>query len=84
MPKKVPSRVIGYNGRIKILNCLCPDGKRRVAQTTADPDTWFSTPARVQVKGLSVSGFITSHDDGDIKFLPYVYRKNYKAFNFPV
>lgn len=66
---------------VKVVNCLCPDGKRRVATITGQPDTWFSTPARVQVKGLSVSGFITSADHGDdIQFIPYQYRKNHEAF----
>lgn len=66
---------------VKAVNCLCPDGKRRTVAITGQPDTWFSTPARVQVKGLSVSGFITSADHGDdIQFIPYKYRKNHAVF----
>ena len=39
--------------------CLCADGKYRMAQQTAENDTFFSTPARVQVRGKTVSGFFT-------------------------
>ena len=72
-----------YKGsrRHKVKNCLCPDGKRRVAVITGYPTTWFSHPARVQVCGRSVSGFVTGRDEGDMEFIPYSYRKNYWVFS---
>ena len=72
--------VLRNNHIIKVKNCLCPDNVRRVADITGYPDTWFSIPARVRVRGVSVSGFITGFDEGDIRFIPYSYRKNHAMF----
>jgi len=72
--------VVKYDRVVKVRNCLCPDGVRRVADITGYADTWFSMPARVQVRGVSVSGFVTSFDEDDIKFIPYFYRKNHAVF----
>lgn len=63
---------------------LCSDGKWRMAQQTGEPDTFFSMPARVQVNGKTVSGFLTTRtvEVWDNKFEPiwvfiaYSYRKN--------
>lgn len=41
---------------------LCSDGQVRVATATAETDTMFSVPARVQVKGRTVAGFVTTRD----------------------
>jgi hypothetical protein len=64
-----------------VTHALCSDGIRRYARlTTQEPDTFFSHPATVQVKGRSVSGFIMSftNEDGkeDYGFIAYTYRKN--------
>jgi hypothetical protein len=74
---------------------LCPDGKRRYAEArTADPDTFFSHPAAVQVsvEGIKykVSGFISHSDkttgeglkegEGDILFTPVMTGINYTVF----
>jgi hypothetical protein len=37
---------------------LCADGRVRRATITADPDTYFSVPARVSVRGRTVTGHI--------------------------
>jgi hypothetical protein len=42
-----------------VLYCPCPDGKRRKARITGQPDTYFSTPASVSISGKTVTGFIT-------------------------
>lgn len=42
------------------VSALCPDGQRRAATTTAEPDTFFSVPARVHANGTTVTGFITT------------------------
>jgi hypothetical protein len=38
-----------------------PDGTLRVVKCST-PDTYFSIPARVAIKGKTVKGFITSDD----------------------
>lgn len=64
----------------KVTGALCSDGKRRVALITGEADTFFSIPARVSVKGKTVTGFVTGRegDDGerDYEFIAYTYRKN--------
>lgn len=67
---------------------LCSDGKvraiKRLAQT---PDTFFSIPASVTVKGKTVAGYVTTQtisgssvatidDPMVVKFIAYTYRKN--------
>jgi hypothetical protein len=69
---------------------LCPDGVYRIARTAQSADTYFSLPARVTVKGKTVSGFITSENnelvasraaDGTLAigyyFVPVLYGKNH-------
>ena len=61
----------------KAVNVLCEDGKQRNATITAQPDTMFSIPAIVQVRGKSVSGFITYNSDLEVHtFLAYTHKKN--------
>ena len=38
----------------KVRGALCSDGRRRTATITGEPDTYFSTPARVTVGGRIV------------------------------
>jgi hypothetical protein len=61
---------------------LCSDGRRRYAKVTAPADTWFSLPARVKVKGKSVSGYLTGRQDEegreDVEFVSYFYDKNHE------
>lgn len=73
----------------KIRNCLCSDGKQRMATTTApQADSYFSIPAYVAVKGKKVTGFLvretlegydteTENDPAVWKFIAYTYRKNH-------
>lgn len=63
---------------VKVENALCEDGVRRTATVTAEPDTFFSQPARVSAHGKTVSGFIVCESDGDVKFIAYKYRKNHR------
>lgn len=46
----------------RITGALCTDGKRRNATTTGVADTFFTQPARVSVRGKTVTGFITQED----------------------
>lgn len=59
---------------------MCSDGKRRNVQLTREPDTLYTIPGRVRVRGVTVTGFITSAagDDGvkDWKFIANTYGKN--------
>lgn len=61
----------------KIVNCLCPDGKRRTVIITSEPDTAFSIPAKVQMKGTTISGFVTGIEtDGERDFEFRSYSRN--------
>jgi hypothetical protein len=69
---------------------LCADGVYRTARTAQTADTFFSLPARVTVKGKTVSGFVTTEDNPLVAyrtvqgspalgyiFIPYQYGKNH-------
>lgn len=43
---------------IKVTNVLCSDGKFRTFWAQGEPDTFFTQPGRVKVKGKTVTGFI--------------------------
>ena len=47
----------------------CPDGKLRVVECGL-PDTWFSIPGRLKLRGAWVEGFL-SFDDGKLEFNTY-------------
>ena len=55
-----------YRVPYKITNVLCPDGRYRTARTAIEPVTLWSIPARVSVKGKTVSGWAvsTTTEDG--------------------
>lgn len=64
----------------KATKCLCSDGVRRTAWVSGQADTWFSIPARVKVKGKTVSGYVTGRDfdhPNDLEFHQYLYCKNH-------
>lgn len=67
----------------KVINCLCPDGKRRVA-ILVKANTWYTVDARVKVRGKTVTGFVTARQtqtgERDYEFSPYLYRKNHAIF----
>lgn len=42
-----------------ILRCLCPDGKVRHATIVSYADTYWTLPARITVKGKTVSGAVS-------------------------
>lgn len=44
-----------------VVKARCEDGKVRTAVQTGEPTTFWTTPARVQAHGKTVSGFI-AHD----------------------
>ena len=48
---------------VKVLACPCSDGRRRVARITGTADTFFTIPAAVQVRGRTVTGFVTGAPD---------------------
>lgn len=62
---------------VSTTNVLCSDGKRRTVRYVGEPDTFFTHPCRVSVKGKTVSGFV-SYDYGTdgLVFHAYQYRKN--------
>ena len=49
----------------------CSDGKTRSALIVADADTFFSVPARVNVKGKTVTGFVFLAGLGEEKTLTF-------------
>ncbi len=60
----------------KAINVLCSDGKRRNAKITQQPDTFFSIPASVQVRGKTVTGFLMDNSEGELCFCQYTVSKN--------
>lgn len=74
---------IEYSGSwqtpLKGRRVLCSDGKRRNAHALKQPDTCFSMPATVQVKGKTVTGYLTGVETNghpDVEFRAYRYGKN--------
>jgi hypothetical protein len=66
---------------------MCADGKVRTVRVSEMPDTFFSIPAAVKVRGKTVSGYITtetlsglstptSYDPAIVHFYAYTYGKN--------
>jgi hypothetical protein len=43
----------------------------RTAYVSGEPDTWFSTPARVRYRGQRVTGYLTRMDDDGYVFVPH-------------
>jgi hypothetical protein len=41
---------------------LCADGKIRAAELAAEPDTFFSTPAKIRIKGKWITGYMSVED----------------------
>ena len=76
-----------FSSVAKVENCLCPDGRRRTVWATGEPDTFFSIPAIVKVRGKNVSGYLTTYRDEPGKpgegweFRAYKYGKNYSVFS---
>jgi len=63
---------------VKIKNCMCSDGIQRVAKITGQPDTYFSVPAAVKIRGKTVTGFITCDENG-YEFKANKFGKNYSV-----
>ena len=57
---RAPLRNWGGRPLQRVRGALCQDGVQRTAVCTADPDTFFSPPARVTVDGKTVSGFLST------------------------
>ena len=59
---------------------LCSDGAIRAAELAMCPDTFFSTPARVRVRGKWLSGYMTvlSRDEvsTDLDLATFVFRQH--------
>lgn len=67
-----------YQLPYKVTNVLCSDGIQRQARVTSphDPDVW-SLLTSVQVKGKTVSGFVTWDAQKEVHiFHAYTHRKN--------
>ena len=64
-----------------IRNCPCDDGARRTVYITGEPDTWFSLPAAVSVKGKRRKGFVTvatvdNMDTGDRQGFTFTFNRS--------
>jgi len=58
-------------------NVLCSDGVQRVFVPTAENDTFWTTPGRVQVKGKTITGHLYYSNEKQVwMFAAYTYRKN--------
>jgi len=64
----------------KAIDVLCSDGVCRTARLTREPDTFFSIPGSVKVRGVTVTGFVWTDDDKDgnkvLRFSVDLWRKN--------
>ena len=66
---------------VQIKNALCSDGVRRTTCRLGMPDTAFSVPAAVRVKGKTVTGFVTCDDSPDGREWYFIAYKNGKNGN---
>lgn len=67
----------------KATNVLCPDGQYRTVKILREADTFFTIPASVQVRGKTVTGFIShNHNDPDDVLSFWGFGRNMAAF-FP-
>lgn len=84
---QVVTRSHYWSELVSVSNAICEDGKQRMARVTAPADTFFSIPARVQVRGKTVSGYLstetiqgystpTQNDPAVWHFRAYSYGKN--------
>lgn len=63
---------------------LCADGIVRTATATAEADTFYTVPARVKVRGITVTGHVFARPGYEVEdnggpvyaFSAYSYRKN--------
>lgn len=59
---------IGGASLALIRNCpirnLGNDIAPRTVYVTGEPDTWFSQPAKCKIKGKTITGYVTTCDDG--------------------
>lgn len=81
-----------FEGGLCAGRALCPDGAvRAVRFGSGHADTFFSVPASVQVRGRTVSGYVsvstvdgydtaTDADPAVVHFRPYTYGRNANAF----
>lgn len=53
-----------------VRNCPCGEYGRRTVYTTGEPDTYFSIPAAISVKGKRISGWL-GYEDGLFEFHPH-------------
>jgi len=68
---------------VKAINVYCPDGIYRTCRITGEADTFFTLPAQCQVRGKTVTGFISNRYDapeGEMYF--WGFGRNMAAF-FP-
>ena len=57
---------------------VCQDGSKRIYHKTGEPDTYFSMPGYVTVKGKKVKGYLTTDGiTGEYVFRVYLYEKNH-------
>jgi len=55
--------------QIRRARCLMPDGTLRVVRC-GTPDTYFSIPAHVTIKGLYFPGYVMVNDADVLEFYP--------------
>jgi hypothetical protein len=55
----------GWSQIVQIRDIMCADGVRRVTSWCGVPDTYFSLPCHVKIRGRTVSGFATQFRRAD-------------------
>lgn len=49
---------------IAVRHCPCKDGKARLVKEIGVPDTYFSAPGRIHVRGKTITGFVSCSEEG--------------------
>lgn len=60
---------------VGVQHCPCSDGRARRVYSIGQPDTYFSAPGKVRVRGKTVTGFVTCDESG-YKFIANKFGKN--------
>src|SRR6185295_2450812 len=81
-PARYPSMWGGQTG--SQYRVLCSDGRIRTATATGEADTFYTIPARLSVRGRTVSGHVYTRESWDetgplYRFSASSYRKNADA-----
>jgi hypothetical protein len=53
-----------FSQLIAVKHCPCEDGRVRLVKEIGTPDTYWTAPGRIHVKGRTVTGFVSCDEEG--------------------